>query len=236
MGTIQITSTLLSFFADSCLKVQKVGIHHLEIKGCHLRASDRHRNIYISVALPASDISQPEQFQLSIKASLENAKLLRSVGKRGGDVYVKILNDHYLFMDDFTQVKINRIEVKPVATTISEFVSTLTPHGAGVPTIYSRSELSLNGNEKYVQLCVYGGQLASLSLPNQPEQFFEPQVVRQMQRQAKETYKCNGFLKFGSQDFYVSLYAKSNTMWLLTEGQYSDGVTYQVLEQLTSTI
>jgi len=232
---VKVSSTLLSFIADCCMKVQKIGMHHLYIKNCHLQASDRHRGIYINVDLPASDICEPEQFQLSIKASPENAKLLRSVGKRGGDVCVETLNGLYLFMDDYTEVQIREIDIKRAPTTITEFVSTLTPYGAAVPTIYSRSELCLSGNEQHVDLGVYGGQLSSLTIPNNTEQFFEPQVARQMKRQTKDTYKSYSFLKFGTQDFDVSLHAGSDHIWLLTEGQFSDAVTYRVLEKLIST-
>lgn len=213
--------------------MQKVGMHHVYIEGCQLQTSDRHRGIYINIDLPTSDINLPDQFQLSIEASPENAKLLRPIGKRGGDVYVELRNGHYLFTDDFTEVEIRKIEVKPVTTTIREFVSTLTPQGAAVPTIYSRSELSLSGREPFIHLCVYGDQLASLTMPNDTEQFFEPQVARQMRRQNKDTYKSYGFLKFGAQDFDLSLHSGSDHMWLLTEGQFSDGVTCQVLEKLT---
>lgn len=235
MKSEKITSTMVNFFADSCLKVQKIGMHHLHVEGSQLQTCNRHRGIYINVDLPVSDISEPEHFLLSIEASPENAKLLRSVGKRGGDVYVELLNGCYLFKDDFTEVEINQIVVKPVTTTIREFVNTLTPQGAAVPTIYSRSELSLSGSEPFVHLWVYGGQLASLTIPNHSEQFFEPQVAHQMKRQAKDTYKSYSFLKFGTQDFDLSLHAGSDHIWLLTEGQFSDAVTYRVLEKLIST-
>lgn len=233
MNKTQVTSIQLGFIADTCMRLNKIGLNHLQISGGHLRSWDHHRGIYIDVKLTLPADCDPEVFQLSIEATPKNAKLLRSVGKRGGNIKMERCGQACLFIDDYTQTKVSMIESTPVKGTVLYFVGTLQKLGSDIPEITGRGELSINGNEPFVLLGIYDEQFASLIFPGHSELFFEANVARQMKRKQRKLYKSYGFLKFGEPDFNVSVYKDHKGLWLLTCGQFADGIPYQVLERLT---
>lgn len=147
MNTTKITSIQLGFIADSCIRLNKVGLNHLQISNGHLRSWDHHRNLYIDVELSLPADCDPEIFELSIEATPQNAKLLRSVGKRGGDIQLERCGHEYLLKDDYTQAEIRKIESPPVTTTLADFVATLQVQGTTLPAITGKRELSIAGNE-----------------------------------------------------------------------------------------
>lgn len=236
MSTTKVTSILLGFIADCSVRLNKIGIHHLQISDGYLRAWDHHRKLYIEIDLAFPADCDVEVFQLSIETTPQNAKRLRAVGKRGGSIQVEMQDNGYLFRDDYSNVEIRKITSAPVTASIADFVTTLQKQGVSIPEITGRGELSLSGNEPYVLLGVYDSQLASLTIPNQQEQFFAQNVARQLRRQQRIIYKSYGFLKFGEPDFKVSLHKGHEGLWLLTQGQFADGIPFSVLERLTPVI
>lgn len=233
VSNTKVTSILLGFIADCCVRLNKAGLNHLQVCGGYLRSWDHHRNLYIEVELSLPADCDPEVFELSIETNPQNTKLLRSVGKRGGDIQLERCGHEYLLKDDYSKPVIRKIESELITATVTDFVATLQVQGNALPAITGKGELSLNGNEPYVLLGIYGGQLSSLTLPNQHEQFFAPNSARQMQRKQRKIYKSYGFLKFGEPDFNVSVHKSHEELWLLTTGQFADDVPYRVLERLT---
>ncbi len=236
MNTTKVTSILLGFIADCSVRLNKIGIHHLQIEKGLLQAWDRHCDLYIDVGLQLPSECDPDVFKLQVETSPVNVKLMRSIGKRGGDLELTVFEDKYLISDDYTQVEIPKLNIKASPISISQFTGSLDKQGSDIEAITGKGELSITGTETYVLLSIYGGQLASITLPGQSEQFFGQKIARQMKRKPQEQYKSYNFLKFGEPDYKISIYTDHKKVWLLTEGQFIDGITYQVLEKLTPII
>lgn len=232
MSQTKVTSILLGFIADCCVRLNKAGFNHLQVSEGHLRSWNHHLNIYIEVELSLPADCDPEIFQLSMKAIPENTKRLRSVGKRGGSIQMEVMEDIYRFNDSYTKNEIRKLKTTLISGRIADFVGTLQKQEANIPEITGRGELSLSGSEAHVLLGIYDGQLASLIIPNQQEQFFAQNVGRQMRRRQRKLYKSYGFLKFGEPDFNVSVHKGHEDLWLLTNGQFADNMSFSVLERL----
>lgn len=229
--------TLLGLIADCAGDIRKLGISHLLVSGDQLKGHNLHDQIYVDVHISTLYESEDEErLELSIESSLQNIARIRSAGK-SCDPDSKVIGvtehpDSYLLSDAHRQTEIPKVAIPPLRGTIEEFLKTGQVIGADT-TLAGPNEISLKGNEHSVFLGIYADQLSSVIILGQPEHFFHPDTARQMERKGRTLYKCKGFLKFGAPDFQLSLHVIAGGIWLLTKGDFADGVTYSVIEKLT---
>jgi len=238
-----VKSTTLGFIAGCCKQVNNLGIHHIDVNSGRLRTHNFRSDIYLDIDISSLLKDDANELDLQIEASPENAKILRRIGKtkeantnNGSQIGIDVIttNDNYIFVDSHRETAIRKVLVTPPSTTIAAFVNIGQQLKTSI-TITGKGELSLQGNEAVVIIGVYDRQMASATLPGQPEHFFEKNTARQMQRKTLKQYKSYSFLKFGDPDYLLSLYSIQGDIWLLSKAQFG-GILCHILEKLTKLI